>query len=136
MASQCELELISKLSEEHRDAGELHKVEEIGGVVFPAYQEPSFPLEPRKEPFDKPTALIAAEVPAILGLEVARPFAATLTPLDVIPGVSQRTIEGIVGELGLDLSPFPSDRHLVSWTALCPGHHESAGKQTSGKPRK
>ena len=68
--------------------------------------------------------------------EQLRPFAATLTPLDAIPGVNQRTIEGIVGELGLDLSPFPSDRHLVSWTGLCPGHYESAGKHNSGTPRK
>lgn len=41
-------EPISKLLEKHRDAGELHKAEEIRGVVFPANEEPSFPLEPRK----------------------------------------------------------------------------------------
>jgi hypothetical protein len=29
------LEPISKLLEEHRDAGELHKSQEIGGVVLP-----------------------------------------------------------------------------------------------------
>jgi transposase len=68
--------------------------------------------------------------------EQLRPFASTLTPLDAIPGVNQRTIEGVVAEIGLDLSPFPSDRHLVSWAGLCPGHHESAGKSTRGTPRK
>ena len=36
----------------------------------------------------------------------------------------------------MDLRPFPSDRHLVSWAGICPGHHESAGKHTSGKTRK
>jgi transposase len=68
--------------------------------------------------------------------EQLRPFAPTLTPLDAIPGVNQRTIEGIVAEIGLDLSPFPSDRHVVSWAGLCPGHHESAGKHQGGTPRK
>jgi transposase len=68
--------------------------------------------------------------------EQLRPFAPTLTPLDAIPGVNQRTIEGIVAEIGLDLTPFPSDRHLVSWAGLCPGHHESAGKHKGGTPRK
>ncbi|WP_447974482.1 IS110 family transposase [Nitrospira sp. Kam-Ns4a] len=68
--------------------------------------------------------------------EPLRPFAPRLTPLDAIPGVNQRTIEGIVAEIGLDLSPFPSDRHVVSWAGLCPGHHESAGKHQRGTPRK
>jgi transposase IS116/IS110/IS902 family protein len=27
-------------------------------------------------------------------------------------------------------------RHLASWAALCPGHHESGGKHKSGKTRK
>lgn len=68
--------------------------------------------------------------------EQLRPFAPRLMPLDAIPGVNQRTIEGIVAEIGLDLSPFPSDRHLVSWAGLCPGHHESAGKHKGGALRK
>jgi len=68
--------------------------------------------------------------------EQLRPFAAALTPLDAIPGVNQRTIEGIVAEIGVDMSPFPSDRHVSSWTGICPGHHESAGKRLSGTPRK
>lgn len=68
--------------------------------------------------------------------EHLRPFAALVQPLDAIPGVNQRAIEGIVAEIGVDLRPFPSDRHLVSWAGICPGHHESAGKHTSGKTRK
>ena len=31
---------------------------------------------------------------------------------------------------------FPDDAHLASWTGLCPGNHESAGKRRSGKRRK
>jgi hypothetical protein len=34
------------------------------------------------------------------------------------------------------MSFFPSDRHLASWAALCPGNNESAGKHKSGKTRK
>jgi hypothetical protein len=54
-----DLELISKLFEEHGDAGKLHKPEEIGGVVFSAYEEAPFPLQPGKEPFDEPAAFVA-----------------------------------------------------------------------------
>ena len=42
----------------------------------------------------------------------------------------------IVAELGTDMSRFPTDAHAASWAALCPGHHESAGKRQSGKTRK
>src|SRR3712207_9101897 len=31
---------------------------------------------------------------------------------------------------------FPSAAHLASWAGLCPGHHESAGRRRSGKPRR
>ena len=54
------LEPISKSFEEHRDAGELHKSEKIGRVVLPANEESAFPLEPGKEPFHEPAALVPA----------------------------------------------------------------------------
>jgi hypothetical protein len=41
----------------------------------------------------------------------------------------------ILAEFGPDMSRFPTDRHATSWTAICPGNHESAGKCKSGRPR-
>jgi transposase len=64
------------------------------------------------------------------------PFAEPLTKLDTVPGINKRTAEVIIAELGVDMSFFPSDRHLASWAALCPGNNESAGKHKSGKTRK
>lgn len=68
--------------------------------------------------------------------EQLAPFQATLTRLQTIPGVATRTAEVLVAELGIDMSRFPTDRHLASWAGLCPGNHESAGKHRSGKTRK
>ncbi len=34
------------------------------------------------------------------------------------------------------MSRFPTDGHLASWAGMCPGNHESAGKQNSGKTTK
>ena len=31
---------------------------------------------------------------------------------------------------------FPSDKHLCSWAAVCPGNNESAGKRRSGQTTK
>jgi transposase len=59
-----------------------------------------------------------------------------LTLLDTIPGVSQRTAEILLAELGTDMDRFPSAKHLASWAGMCPGNHASAGKRLSGKTRK
>src|SRR5262245_17974126 len=56
--------------------------------------------------------------------------------LETIPGVSQRTAEILLAEIGTDMGRFPRAEHLASWAGMCPGHHESAGKRLSGKTRK
>jgi transposase len=56
--------------------------------------------------------------------------------LDTIPGVSQRTAEILLAEIGTDMARFPSAKHLASWAGMCPGNYESGGKRLSGKTRK
>jgi transposase len=56
--------------------------------------------------------------------------------LDTIPGVNQRTAEVILSEIGLDMSQFPTDKHLASWSGLAPGNHQSGGKRYSGRRTK
>ena len=80
---------------------------------------------------DEAITTVSAEVEAHLA-----PFAAHVTQLDTIHGVARRTAEVLIAELGVDMSHFPSDRHLASWAGLCPGNHESAGKHKSEKTRK
>ncbi len=63
------------------------------------------------------------------------PFAHKAQLLATIDGVAARTAHVILAELGPDMSRFPTDRHAASWTAICPGNHESAGKRKSGRPR-
>jgi transposase len=74
-----------------------------------------------------------------LGQDIGRvltPFAEMVTRLDTIPGIDRRTAEVLIAELGVDMTVFPTDRHVASWAGLCPGQHESAGKRQSGKTRK
>jgi transposase len=68
--------------------------------------------------------------------ELCLPFAQALALLDQIPGVNQRVAQVIVAEIGLDMGRFKSDGQLASWAGMCPGNHESAGKQKGGKVRK
>lgn len=53
-----------------------------------------------------------------------------------IPGIGKRVAEVVIAEIGADMSKFASAGQLASWVGLCPGHHESAGKQRSGRARK
>lgn len=56
--------------------------------------------------------------------------------LDSIPGVNQRIAEIFLAEVGTDMQRFPSAGHLASWVGICPGNHQSAGKQIRGTTRK
>lgn len=74
-----------------------------------------------------------------MSVEIGQRLAAereAITLLDTIPGVSQRTAEVLVAEIGTDLSRFPSAGHLASWAGMCPGNAQSGGKRLSGKTRK
>jgi transposase len=63
-------------------------------------------------------------------------FAALLTRLDAIPGIARRAAENLLAEVGPDMTPFATAAHLVSWAAICPGQHESAGRSQRGTIRK
>ncbi|GHO60437.1 IS110 family transposase [Ktedonobacter robiniae] len=74
-----------------------------------------------------------------LGVEIAKrlhPFEDILQRLETIPGIKRRLAEVILSEVGVDMSRFPSARHLASWAGMCPGNCESAGKRLSGRTRK
>lgn len=64
------------------------------------------------------------------------PFLTAVRLLDTIPGVDRHLAILIVAEIGVDMSRFPSDRHLTAWAGISPGNNETGGKQRSGKTRK
>jgi transposase len=68
--------------------------------------------------------------------EAMVPFASTRDRLQTIPGVDRRTAECLIAELGINMEQFPSSGHLASWSGLCSGMNESAGKKRSSKTRK
>ena len=55
---------------------------------------------------------------------------------DTIPGVDENIATTMAAEMGIRPEQFADGSHLASWTAMCPGNHESAGKRMSGKARK
>lgn len=79
---------------------------------------------------DEAIQTLSAEVDRVIA-----PFERELGLLDTIPGVNQRVAEALIAEIGVDMTRFGSPQRLASWAGVCPGHHESAGKQRSGKTR-
>jgi transposase len=69
-----------------------------------------------------------------IGEQIA-PFETAVELLCTIPGVQRRTAEVIVSEIGIDMSVFPTAKHLASWAGQCPGNDQSAGKRRSGRTR-
>ena len=68
-----------------------------------------------------------------LGAVAPPSFRAAVEQLDAIAGVGERGGRALLAETGIDMSRFPSHKHLASWAGQCPGNHESAGKRRSGK---
>jgi transposase len=64
------------------------------------------------------------------------PFAEAVQRLATIPGIDERAAENILAEIGVDMTQFPQPSQLASWTGMCPGNNESAGKRRSGKTSK
>jgi transposase len=56
--------------------------------------------------------------------------------LDEIPGVSRQMALGLIAEIGLDMSRFPTPGHLVSWAGLAPVAAQSGPRTGRGKKGK
>jgi len=76
-----------------------------------------------------------AQLEARMG-DALQPFREQAAALTTIPGVSDLVAQTIIAEVGLDMSRFPSHRHLISWAGLCPQMNESAGKRRNSRVRK
>lgn len=60
--------------------------------------------------------------------EAMTPFRAAREFLATIPGVSLKVADVIIAETGADMSRFETPGRLASWTGVCPGSNESAGR--------
>ena len=61
--------------------------------------------------------------------EMLSPYDNVVELLKEVPGLSTKSIEDLVAEIGLDMRVFPTEKHLASWAGVAPGNNESAGKK-------
>jgi transposase len=67
---------------------------------------------------------LRAELTRIAGVDLTR-----------IPGIDALTSQTVVAEVGVDVSAFPTEKHFVSWLALCPNHAITGGRIRRRKSR-
>ena len=59
-----------------------------------------------------------------------------LALLQTMPGIDLIGAAMLLVEIGSDMDVFENADRLASWTEMCPGNNESAGKRKSGRTRK
>lgn len=64
------------------------------------------------------------------------PYRKEVELLLTIPGVSERSAGTFIAEMGVDMTVFPSAKHLASWAGVSPGNNESAGKKKTSRTTK
>ena len=69
-------------------------------------------------------------------LSVRPPGSSVLERLDEVPGIGLRAAQVIVAEVGLDMAPFPTAAHLVSWAKLSPRTIQSGPRTRLGRTGK
>ena len=62
-------------------------------------------------------------------LSTAEKYLPQLNLVMTVPGIQSFAAIGIISEIGVDMSVFPTSKHLCSWAGLTPQNNESAGKK-------
>ena len=62
-------------------------------------------------------------------LSTAEKYIRQLNLVMTAPGIQSFAAIGIISEIGVDMSVFPTSKHLCSWAGLTPQNNESAGKK-------
>lgn len=69
--------------------------------------------------------------------KVVEPFRHLVDRLEHVPGLSEEvSIPALLGEIGVDMTTFPTAASIRSWARLCPRNDESAGKVLSRRTLK
>lgn len=84
----------------------------------------------RVDQLDKDVAELDVEITNHL-----QPYKKQFDLLCQIPGVDAALAAVMIAELGVDMSVFPTERHVAAWSGTSPGNNESAGKSKGGRRR-
>jgi transposase len=93
-------------------------------------EEHAFVLSMMLDNIDHYSAQIAVLDEKIAAL--CQPYERQIAQLDQIPGFGVKTAQDLIGEIGTDMSVFPTAGHLCSWARVAPRVKKSGGKRKGG----
>jgi len=96
----------------------------VDGVICPEQAEKLRIIRSHLDDLDKAKANLESAI-----LTLAKQFAPQINLVSTVPGIKSFAAVAIIGEIGVDMSVFPSAKHLCSWAGLVPQNNESAGKK-------
>jgi transposase len=53
-----------------------------------------------------------------------------------INGISESAALGLISEIGINMSPWPTEKHFVSWLSLCPNNKITGSRVLKSRTRK
>ena len=62
-------------------------------------------------------------------LSTAEKYIPEIDLVCTVPGIATFSAISVIGEIGVDMSVFPTSKHLCSWAGLTPQNDQSAGKK-------
>lgn len=62
-------------------------------------------------------------------LTTAEKYIPEIDLVSTVPGLTAYSAISVIGEIGVDMSVFPTSKHLCSWAGLAPQNDQSAGKK-------
>ena len=116
--------LLSKHYHGKMKASKAEMVEALSGRLTPHHR---FMLKTIKQSMADKEALIEV-LDEQIGI-ATEAYQVDIENLQTIPGVGKDSAIGTVSEIGGDMSRFPNQSHLSSWSGMSPGNNESGGKK-------
>lgn len=101
------------------------EIEAYLGTFEDQSQQKSLPAKKAKRNPNAPRFDVRTHLHRMTGVDLTR-----------IDGIEANTALKVIGEIGLDMTRWPTEKHFASWLCLCPGNRKTGGKQKSGKTRR
>jgi len=96
----------------------------VDGVICAEQAEKLRIVRAHMDDLDKAKANLESAI-----LTIAEKFLPQVNLVSSVPGITPFSAIAVIGEIGVDMSVFPTAKQLCSWAGLTPQNNESAGKK-------
>ena len=99
-------------------------LEAVDGEIYPEQAEKLRIIRDHMSSLD----LCKANLQSLI-LSTAEKYIPEIDLVCTVPGIATFSAISVIGEIGVDMSVFPTSKHLCSWAGLTPQNDQSAGKK-------